>query len=382
MSDIYTRYLSSLPDDGRPPDEALFEEVVAQLRTDLKRELRRRGLSTQPPSYLGINENRWDGDALEMLVNEVYIYVFMQRVKDLKRQLDVRPNIDGLVVLNIRYCLTGLQREADPIGYRVFEHSKAAALKVIESGAIHILSGNKRIRNDTVLGFDRHKRSEDICQNLDQGAGDLYDALLVEMIQARGRAVPKLIEKLADAVVDLKAAGVKAFRFKDLVDLLKLKVRRCLEGVWANESDFGVDEIDEDHKALVPIVRPRFFEDGVRVLDEWLRCVALWINELPKDKKAIVWSLWKLLRSFTLDADPDAETPRRLSYRKLGQLLDIDRERVPVLLRTIRHIVRKCRSGEDAKPSPLAGSKPSGGHPSNGPAKPRSLPNAERREAS
>jgi hypothetical protein len=359
MSDIYSRYLHLLAADGTPPDQGPFEEVLAQLHTDVKREIRRRGLWDLPPSYLGGAENRWDGDALESLVHEVYVYVFHERVRDLKRQLEVKKkgNVDGLVVLNIRYCLTDLQRKADPIGYRVFELAKAATLHGIDEGSVHVLEGSEKVRNDTVLGLRRRASPEEACAHLGEAIGSRYDALLLEMIQARKRAVPKVVEKLTGALVDLRDAGVTAFRFKDLVDLLKLKVRQSWEGAWTHEGDFGVEEGDDGRRVLVPVVAPRLPDDD-GALDEWLRCVARWIDQLPRDR-AVVWSLWKLLRSFTVDADPDgpdAETPKRLSYRKLGALLKIDRERVPVVLRTIRHVVERCRSPEGdsaAQPTPF-----------------------------
>ncbi len=384
MTDVYTRYLSTLPTDGSPPDAGSFEEVVDQLHQDLRRELRRRGLWTLTPAYLGIAENCWDGDALEILVHEAYVYVFHERVRDLKRQLEVkkRRNVDGLVILNLRHCVTELQRKADPIGYRVFELSKAAILRSIGAGDVHVLSGGSKVRNDTVLSFDRRARSEDTCPDLDAVAGSRYDALLLEMIQARKRAVPKVVEKLTNLIVGLRDAGITAFRFKDLVDLLKRRVRWSWADAWASEGEVGFDEADDGRPMLVPVVHPRALpEEGAQALDEWLRCVVRWIEQWPKDR-TVVWNLWKLLRSFTIDADPEVETPRRLSARKLGKVLGIDRERVPVLMRTIGRLVEKCRSGEDAQPTPRAGPRRTGEPSKNRSEKACQLPDAARREAS
>src|SRR5262249_51174965 len=104
MPPLFTRFVQSLDE---APDETLALAVWGRLREILEHELKRRGLWHHPPAYLGICAADWrggpeDDGALDELVAECYGFIFVDRLERLRAQLAQKPNIEGLVLLNVR----------------------------------------------------------------------------------------------------------------------------------------------------------------------------------------------------------------------------------------------------------------------------------------
>src|SRR3954466_3960698 len=96
----------------RTPDADLFHDAWHGLRAALAGEMKKRGLWQSPPSYLGAcGWESWDSEApqgsgparaqsaLGELVADCYAFVFVDRLQSLKRHLQDKPDIDGLVLL-------------------------------------------------------------------------------------------------------------------------------------------------------------------------------------------------------------------------------------------------------------------------------------------
>ncbi len=122
---VFTRFVRSLNPQGKPPDEVGFDRVWQALRGLLHRELRQRGLWLLPPSYLGVDGwGHWTesaggrADALDELVADCYSFNFVQRIVSLRAQLQVKPNIEGLIYLNVGHFVHELQQRNDPLGTR------------------------------------------------------------------------------------------------------------------------------------------------------------------------------------------------------------------------------------------------------------------------
>ncbi len=350
MSTLYTQYLSTLPTDGSPPNEALAIEVLALLRRDLIRELKRRGLLSLPPTLLGIPGSSWDQDALDELVHEAYLHIFHERLNNLRPQLKVHDIIDGLVVLNLKHFLTQLQRQTDPVGYRVYELLAAAIKKTLKSNQIHILSNEDKIRNTSIFGFDPHTDPQKAAEASDLEAlvTTWTKDLLPDLITARSRAVTRVINSLRDAILLLEAAGIKAFRFGDLVQPLKRDVRRRWAAAWDLDAGETAAELgDAGVAAMVRVVQPDDYDDG-RSLEWLLECVPSSIHQRddrPKNREAL-WKLWEYIRGFTLGSDPSRDGRKLPSFSALGELLGIYRERIPRLLKILQALVEACRERE------------------------------------
>ena len=351
MSTIYTNYLSTLPTDGSQPDEQLALAVLAQLRDHLRLQLRKRGLWTLSPALLGIPGSCWDNDTLEDLVHDAYLYVFSERLKNLRPQLKVRDNVDGLVVLNLKYFLTELQRQADPVGYRVYEVLGSAISKAVRADEVHILSDSDRIRNGSILGFSPRTdpRRAAAVSELEARVAAWTEDLLPELITARSRAVTKVIDCLRGHVIALRSEGVEAFRFGDVVQPLKRDVRRRWAAVWDLDAGEMAAELDEAGvAAMVRIVQPDRYYDG-RSLEWLLECVPHSIDRRRDDSEKNregLWKLWEYVRGFTLGSDPSRGGRKLPSFSALGELLGIYRERIPRLLKILRALVAACQANE------------------------------------
>ncbi len=361
-------------------------EAMAALRVALRSELRRRGLWDKPPSYLGIyGWETWiqglarqappgEGAAsllgtgpLEELLADCYAFIFVDRLRNLKAQLLVKANIDGLVFLGIRNFLYERQKEHDPLGYHLFTVVSAAVDKCLAAGILHLLDGGPRIRNATLLGFHPAAASPPRQVDLRSWAGRVADELLPELVTARGERQDELAARVAGRLHELSGEGVEAFRFRDLLDPLKDAVR----GRWAAilEGDEQV-EIAPDAGAgerawLEPPGRQYEERERFRAL---VSCVLEALGRLraPEKTRAYLSTLWQFLRLHCADPGPgdgqggaDAAggaggrrvRPGRPSDRQLAEALRIPREQLPQLFATLGRLVEECRAGDLAAPS-------------------------------
>ncbi len=354
----YTDYVSSLT-DGRTPDSAAVEAVLGLLRRDLIRQLARRGLLHAPPSFLGKGGASWqNGDGLDDMVHDAYVFIFLDRLESLRLQLLVCDEIDGFVVKNLRHLLSGLQRKADPIGYRVFFLLRKAVRAAVGARALHVLAGDERISNDTVLGFAPDTDPEQPAADFDDHVRTWNDDLLPDLMTARSRAVTGVVERLTAWVLGLRDAAVEVFRFKDLINPMKDDVRRRWKAVWKETLELGVEYVEEDGQVIeVPTLVdwPRDHDDP-RELERIVDCVSTKVDRMPEEKtrerktKEYVFNLWKLVRGTALTEDPPADGRKRPSDVRLGEQLGIPRHRLPNLFAELRRLWQACRSeGEEGR---------------------------------
>jgi hypothetical protein len=376
----FTEFVRSAGEEGAIADERL-EEVMAALRLALRGELRRRGLWNKPPSYLGIYG--WESwisrrerpgppagggvrllgeGALDELLVDCYAFIFVDRLRTLKAQLLVKPNIDGLVFLNIRNFLYERQKEHDPLGFRVFEVVSAAVRKCLAEGTLHWLEGDPRVRNDTVLGFDPAADSLPRQVDLRTWAGRVDDELLPELVTARGERQDEVTARLALRLRELRREGIESLRFKDLLDALKDGVRER----WAVilQSDERIEtEQGQGTAARAWLDRPgRVYEERER-FRALVSCVleALERLQAPAKTRAYLSTLWQYLRLHCVDPGDEgsaaglsaADLPGgrrarqgRPSDRTLSELLRIPREQLPQLFATLGRLVERCRAPE------------------------------------
>src|SRR5947199_68635 len=117
MPSVFTVFVSGLR-GAATPDADLFHDAWHGLRAALVQEMKKRGLWQSPPSYLGVyGWESWGSEALQgsgsartqsalgELVADCYAFIFVDRLQSLKRHLQDKPDIDGLVLLNVRHFL-------------------------------------------------------------------------------------------------------------------------------------------------------------------------------------------------------------------------------------------------------------------------------------
>ncbi len=154
---VFTHYVRELVERSEDLNH-LVDEMMAELRIILVRELRMRSLWTSPPSYIGVlGWPRWtsDGtqDPLDELLSDCYTFIFCDRLTRLIAQLRRNASIDGLVRFYLRNFLYQRQKDHDPLGYRVFEMLCSAVRAAVASGELYVLRGTPKIRNGTILGL-------------------------------------------------------------------------------------------------------------------------------------------------------------------------------------------------------------------------------------
>ena len=347
----FTDLLRLLNPDRGQPDDRTFEELWQALRAALVGELRRRGLWESPPSYVGVYAapSWWaaeDGggvSALEELLADCYSFIFIDRLRALRAQLAVKPNVDGLVFMNVRHFLDERQREHDPLGFRVFEALRTAVQAAVEAGELSILDGDPRIRNDTVIGFAPGGES------VAPPAADLFalvrrwnDTLLPDLVTAHGRGRQPVLGDLRRHLQDLRRQGIEAIRFKDLVDPMKSDVRARWAAILEREA-IGVEaaERGEGRAGVAGFLRPdRGLEarDSLRAL---VGCISDQVEQWTDGETVHrdLETLWGFLRTWAVGGGEEDYPP---SQRKLATLLGIPRERLPELYGLLRRFAETC----------------------------------------
>jgi hypothetical protein len=340
---VFTAFVAGLR-GAATPDADLFHDTWHGLRAVLVQELKRRGLWESPPHYLGFcGWERWDSEAppgpgparaqsaLGELVADCYAFIFVDRLQSLKRHLEEKPDIDGLVLLNVRHFLHERQKVHDPLGFRVFELVQAAIEEAVASGALHVLAGDRKIRNDTLLGF--HPAAEPLATPADWERIALRwnDELMPALVTAQTRKLAAVVRRLRELLLELPGRGVEAFRLKDLLDPLKRDAR----GRWAALAP-AADALQASAPPESTDVSPQGFEDLAR-------SVSASIERMEADSRTRtqLMTLWHHL--WRQHGEEDREAGRPPSHRQLGQRLNIPRERLPVLFDLLRQLVPRLR---------------------------------------
>ncbi len=361
VSSTFSSFLGLLGPDGEPPTHESFDALLATLRKALVHEMKRRALWGAPPSYLGIyGGTEWtDGELLEELLLDCYEFVFVRRLPGLRKQARVRENVDGLVFLSIRNFLHDTQRRHDPLGYRLFEVVHAAIQGLLKEGVLHVVAGDVKVRNDTVLAFAPW---HDPCEadNVDPArqVTTWNDALLPELVTAWRK--DGVIAELIGRIARLSDDGVEVFRFRDLIEPLKNDVRARWGALLANEDEeTAFDEDGEGTRSIVRLVRPENGLEERQTFAELLACVSRRIDRIDANPKTREYlrRLWGFLRYWAAEPEPgspDSEEQAPASTateqgsrfptdNKLGEAIGIPRERIPGLKATLGRMVKDCR---------------------------------------
>jgi hypothetical protein len=207
---------------------------------------------------------------------------------------------------------------------------QTAVAEAVASGSLHVLGGDGRVRNDTLLGFAPTAEPGSAPLDLETIAMRWNDELLPTLITSHSRQQAVAAERLLRQLLELPRDGVEAFRFRDLLEPLKSDARQrwaaLLEGKGEEES------ADESRQGL----------------EDLTRCVSDSILQMETDPRTRTYlsALWRYLwRQHGGEPGLKRRAKSHPSFRKLGQLLNIPRERFPMLLDTLGQLVARCRTG-------------------------------------
>ena len=142
MAKVFTQHVRDI-EASNATDPAILREIEDVLRS----ELRRRGILGYGPSLLGYLGNSWgEPDAMGDLVHDCYIRAIATRLPGLRRNLEKSGDIERLIRRNIRTFVGERQSALDPIGYAIYQNSKAAVLELADLGILtRVESTNTRV---------------------------------------------------------------------------------------------------------------------------------------------------------------------------------------------------------------------------------------------
>jgi hypothetical protein len=354
---VFTEYVRAL-EGGGEPDPRRLAIVREALKGALRGELRRRGLWNAPPDYLGVYGSEGWEDALEELVAALYVFIFIDRRRALQAQLRMKPNVDGLVFLNVHHFVHERQKEHDPLGSQVFEVLQSAVRRAVAQGDLHVLAGDPRVRNETVLGFRPDAEPAPPVRDFRDLVARWNDDLLPDLVTLRGRRQEEIVERLRERLMDL-APGGGAFRFKDVIDPLRADVRARWGALLEQAAgETAVEREDGEGVRVVRLSRPDTDFEERQLFRRLISCVLTSIERLEVNEKtrAYLATLWQFLRVSAGSSPADAGEGRA-SLRRIAELLGIPRERLPALYETLGQLVERCRAANSGKLSvtPLAG---------------------------
>jgi hypothetical protein len=369
---VFTHHVRLLT--GKEPlDAERLEPLWASLRGILRSELKRRGLWESPPAYLGIyGWESWDtpggrkGGALEELLAECYTFIFVLRLRSLQAQLQVKPNVDGLVFLNIRHFLHERQKEHDPVGSQVFEVLRSAVRTALAAGELHLLAGNEQIRNDTVLSFSASTGTPAPAK---EGIAALVarwnDELLPDLVTLRGQQQEGVVRRLRERLPDLRREGFEGFRFKDLVDPLKADVRTRWAAILDQSQGEAAPQIGEaERRERVRLALPDLRIEERQLFRRLIDCVLASTRHLETSEKTrgYLTTLWQFARVQAAEEETPAAPASRLdrliqeaaeeespSLRRLAEQLHIPRERLPGLYKILGDLLQRCRAANSGR---------------------------------
>ena len=333
----------------------------------MRAELKRRNLWESSPAYLGIcgwesweTPGRSGEGALEELLAECYTFIFVQRLRSLTAQLLVKPNVDGLVFLNIKHFLHERQKEHDPVGSQVFEVLRSAVRGALETGELFRVAGNERVGNDTVLSFSA---GGDTAAPVPEGLAALVarwnDELLPDLVTLRGQRQEEIVQRLRERLADLRREGFETFRFKDLVDPLKADVRTRWAALLDQSQGEVAQQIEEEQREPVRLAPPDLRFEERELFRRLVDCVLKSLRRLDVNEKTrgYLTTLWQFVRTQASEGETAAAPGSRLdhglrvaaeeeqpSLRRLAELLRIPRERLPGLYEMLGDLLQRCRA--------------------------------------
>jgi hypothetical protein len=218
-----------LTDHFRQMETGPTEAFLAALGQALRSRLRRSGLQDHPPAFLGYPEFKtWpeafqEGDASASPTLDCYIEAIANRYGALMDQLRIKPNIDGLILLNIDRFILARQKKHDPIGYAVFKNAESSLQWMMETGQVKVDNARgTQLRNASVVHFSEGavRGSREQLETIIAGSAQ-WEQALPRQIKI-GEGAQKL---LTACLLTFPSSGVGTFRLGDFLAVVKERVR-------------------------------------------------------------------------------------------------------------------------------------------------------------
>lgn len=293
--------------------QALRIEHVRRIKPLVVGELRARGLLFGPPEFVGYGDlSAWDEQSLDLIACDALEWAVLRRLDALAAKAEVFPNIDGLVVRNVRNFLTERQAAVDPVGASVYRNLRAGAARGMKAGWLVSSAARCPPARDQVLGGSVEGKTwspERIEAQIDPTPG-WWDNL--RSVGEGGAGAPAAG---AEILRSLLAAGVEAFTVSDVARALAPGCRGLLAARNVGE-EVGFDGDEDAPGALVLVVRPIEFETYRGWLDFVEQVVdAIDALDTPPERRAAISRVFATLVALNEQERLEDSTQRALCER-------------------------------------------------------------------
>ncbi|HWM92289.1 MAG TPA: hypothetical protein VN493_16110, partial [Thermoanaerobaculia bacterium] len=171
--------------------------------------------------------------------------------------------------------------------------------------------------------------------------------LMPGLVTDRGRHQAGVVRRLRELFPELRDEGAKVFRFKDLIDPMKADVRARWASAFEHEvGETGLEEGEGGEIRKVRLTPPDLGVEDRQFLRKVIACVLDSVARLDVSEttRGYLYRLWQFRR---VQAEEGAD--REPSARKLGDLLNVPRERIPELRRKLDELLERCRAANSGK---------------------------------
>jgi|JI9StandDraft_1071089.scaffolds.fasta_scaffold06049_2 hypothetical protein len=214
--------------------------ILTHLKNEIRRQLKKIGQWHLSPSYLAFDGESWEcSDALDELVNEVYIHCIEKRLQKLGEHLAVTGTCDGSVRKKISWFLQDRQEKGNPTARRVFRNVRSASESLIEQGKAETTQSGALRASTIVLavGQSEPNTTEELADSFSESLGD---SDFVKLVSRHCPGSWRMIETAIEKRIDL---GLRGYI---LCELAKIFTEVCKRPNRVNEITEDTDESSDN----------------------------------------------------------------------------------------------------------------------------------------
>lgn len=303
--------------------------ILTHLKREITRQLKKIGQWNLSPSYLAFDGESWDNsDALDELVNEVYIHCIEKRLQKLGEHLTVTGTCDGSVRKKISWFLQDRQEKGNPISRRVFRNVRSASESLIEREKASATPHGALRASSVVLAIGQS--TPDSAKEL---ADDFSDSLgerdFVRLVSRNCPASWRMVERVIEKRIDL---GLRGYFLGELAKVFA-EVCKHPDRITdaSDDNDYGIGKIwDSISDSRTDVHRTRYLNSSkFDEQEQFETLVRDLVGRAHKNinNKRIRNRVLKMIDKIA-ELVREGEDVRELSCRKLSVILNVGKTTV------------------------------------------------------